>query len=287
MTVNFNKVSYVYQSGTPFEHLALRDVVTSFEQGKYYAIIGQTGSGKSTLIQHFNGLLKPSKGALQVDDVTITHKTKDKQLKQLRKRVGVVFQFPESQLFEDSVEREIMFGPKNFDMPLDEVKDRAFHLLLDFGFNRDILQQSPFQMSGGQMRKIAITSILAMDPDVVILDEPTAGLDPKSRKQIMELIKKLQIEQNKTIILVTHEMNDVAKYVDEIKIMKRGKLIESCSPRKLFSDTNYVNQLHLDVPDIVKLQRDIEDKYQYDFSKIALTEAEFIAMYKEWRQDER
>lgn len=287
MTVNFNKVSYVYQRGTPFEHLALRDVVTSFEQGKYYAIIGQTGSGKSTLIQHFNGLLKPSKGALQVDDVTITHKTKDKQLKQLRKRVGVVFQFPESQLFEDSVEREIMFGPKNFDMPLDEVKDRAFHLLLDFGFNRDILQQSPFQMSGGQMRKIAITSILAMDPDVVILDEPTAGLDPKSRKQIMELIKKLQIEQNKTIILVTHEMNDVAKYVDEVKIMKRGTLIESCSPRKLFSDTNYVNQLHLDVPDIVKLQRDIEDKYQYDFSKIALTEAEFIAMYKEWRQDER
>ncbi|RIN35361.1 energy-coupling factor transporter ATPase [Staphylococcus succinus] len=287
MTVNFNKVSYVYQRGTPFEHLALRDVVTSFEQGKYYAIIGQTGSGKSTLIQHFNGLLKPSKGALQVDDVTITHKTKDKQLKQLRKRVGVVFQFPESQLFEDSVEREIMFGPKNFDMPLDEVKDRAFHLLLDFGFNRDILQQSPFQMSGGQMRKIAITSILAMDPDVVILDEPTAGLDPKSRKQIMELIKKLQIEQNKTIILVTHEMNDVAKYVDEVKIMKRGKLIESCSPRKLFSDTIYVNQLHLDVPDIVKLQRDIEDKYQYDFSKIALTEAEFIAMYKEWRQDER
>ncbi|MGO3048441.1 energy-coupling factor transporter ATPase [Staphylococcus casei] len=287
MTVNFNEVSYVYQRGTPFEHLALKDVVTSFEQGKYYAIIGQTGSGKSTLIQHFNGLLKPSKGALQVDDVTITHKTKDKQLKQLRKRVGVVFQFPEAQLFEDSVEREIMFGPKNFGMPLDEVKDRAFHLLLDFGFNRDILQQSPFQMSGGQMRKIAITSILAMDPDVVILDEPTAGLDPKSRKQIMELIKKLQIEQNKTIILVTHEMNDVAKYVDEVKIMKRGKLIESCSPRKLFSDTNYVNQLHLDVPDIVKLQRDIEDKYQYDFSEIALTEAEFIAMYKEWRQDER
>ncbi|PTI80114.1 energy-coupling factor transporter ATPase [Staphylococcus succinus] len=287
MTVNFNEVSYVYQRGTPFEHLALKDVVTSFEQGKYYAIIGQTGSGKSTLIQHFNGLLKPSKGALQVDDVTITHKTKDKQLKQLRKRVGVVFQFPEAQLFEDSVEREIMFGPKNFGMPLDEVKDRAFHLLLDFGFNRDILQQSPFQMSGGQMRKIAITSILAMDPDVVILDEPTAGLDPKSRKQIMELIKKLQTEQNKTIILVTHEMNDVAKYVDEVKIMKRGKLIESCSPRKLFSDTNYVNQLHLDVPDIVKLQRDIEDKYQYDFSEIALTEAEFIAMYKEWRQDER
>lgn len=287
MTVHFNQVSYVYQNSTPFEYLALEDIVTSFEQGKYYAVIGQTGSGKSTLIQHFNGLLKPTSGALEVDDITITHKTKDKFLKQVRKRVGVVFQFPESQLFEDSVEREILFGPQNFNMPLNEVKERAFRLLLEFGFNRDILQQSPFQMSGGQMRKIAITSILAMDPDIVILDEPTAGLDPKSRKQIMELIKKLQVEQQKTIILVTHEMNDVAKYVDEVKIMSNGKLIDSCTPRKLFSDTNYVNQMHLDVPNIVKLQRDIEDKHQYYFNKIALTEAEFIEMYKEWQQHER
>lgn len=287
MTVKFSQVSYVYQKGTPFEHVALRDIETTFQQGKYYAVIGQTGSGKSTLIQHFNGLLKPSTGKLQIDDITITHKTKDKVLKQIRKRTGVVFQFPESQLFEDSVEREILFGPKNFNMPIDEVKARAYKLLIDFGFSRDILQQSPFQMSGGQMRKIAITSILAMDPDIVILDEPTAGLDPKSRDQIMKMIKKLQVEQNKTIILVTHEMNDVAKYVDEIKIMKQGQLVEECSPRKLFSDTNYVNQLHLDVPDVVKLQRDIEDKYQYYFNKIALTEDEFIDMYKEWQEDER
>lgn len=287
MTVKFSQVSYVYQKGTPFEHVALRDIETTFQQGKYYAVIGQTGSGKSTLIQHFNGLLKPSTGKLQIDDITITHKTKDKVLKQIRKRIGVVFQFPESQLFEDSVEREILFGPKNFNMPIDEVKARAYKLLIDFGFSRNILQQSPFQMSGGQMRKIAITSILAMDPDIVILDEPTAGLDPKSRDQIMKMIKKLQVEQNKTIILVTHEMNDVAKYVDEIKIMKQGQLVEECSPRKLFSDTNYVNQLHLDVPDVVKLQRDIEDKYQYYFNKIALTEDEFIDMYKEWQEDER
>lgn len=287
MTVKFSQVSYVYQKGTPFEHVALRDIETTFQQGKYYAVIGQTGSGKSTLIQHFNGLLKPSTGKLQIDDITITHKTKDKVLKQIRKRIGVVFQFPESQLFEDSVEREILFGPKNFNMPIDEVKARAYKLLIDFGFSRDILQQSPFQMSGGQMRKIAITSILAMDPDIVILDEPTAGLDPKSRDQIMKMIKKLQVEQNKTIILVTHEMNDVAKYVDEIKIMKQGQLVEECSPRRLFSDTNYVNQLHLDVPDVVKLQRDIEDKYQYYFNKIALTEDEFIDMYKEWQEDEK
>ena len=168
-------------------------------------------------------------------------------------------------------------------MPLEEVKVRAFQLLIEFGFNRDILEQSPFQMSGGQMRKIAITSILAMDPDIVILDEPTAGLDPKSRNQIMEMLKKLQVEQHKTIILVTHEMNNVAKYVDEVKI-KQGKLVESCSPSKLFNANDYVKDMHLDVPDIVKLQRDIEAKHQIKFDRIALTESEFTEMYKEWQK---
>ncbi|GEQ05641.1 energy-coupling factor transporter ATPase [Staphylococcus gallinarum] len=287
MTVNFNKVSYVYQKGTPFEHLVLKDIITEFEQGKYYAVIGRTGSGKSTLIQHFNGLLKPTQGSLTVNDIQITPKTKDKYLMPVRKRVGVVFQFPESQLFEDTVEREILFGPNNFNMPLSEVKERAFRLLLDFGFSRDVLEQSPFQMSGGQMRKIALTSILAMNPDIVILDEPTAGLDPKSQKQIMQLIKNLQIRHKKTIVLVTHEMNDVARYADEVKIMRDGKIIESCSPRALFSNSNYVEQLNLDVPDIVKLQRDIESKYQMKFNHVALTEDEFVAMYKEWTKNER
>ncbi|MCG7338318.1 energy-coupling factor transporter ATPase [Staphylococcus sp. ACRSN] len=287
MTVNFNKVSYVYQKGTPFEHRALRDIVTEFEQGKYYAIIGQTGSGKSTLIQHFNGLLKPSQGTMSINDIKITPKTKDKYLMPLRKRVGVVFQFPEAQLFEDTVEREILFGPNNFNMPLSEVKERAFRLLLEFGFSRDVLQQSPFQMSGGQMRKIAITSILAMNPDIVILDEPTAGLDPKSQKQIMQMIKNLQMRHNKTIILVTHEMNDVARYSDEVKIMRDGQIVESCSPRKLFSNSNYVESLNLDVPNIVKLQRDIEAKHQIKFNKVSLTEDEFVEMYKEWAQNER
>lgn len=287
MTVNFNKVSYVYQKGTSFEHLALKDIVTEFEQGKYYAVIGRTGSGKSTLIQHFNGLLKPTQGSLTVNDIQITPKTKDKYLMPVRKRVGVVFQFPESQLFEDTVEREILFGPNNFNMPLSEVKERAFRLLLDFGFSRDVLEQSPFQMSGGQMRKIALTSILAMNPDIVILDEPTAGLDLKSQKQIMQLIKNLQIRHKKTIVLVTHEMNDVARYADEVKIMRDGKIIESCSPRALFSNSNYVEQLNLDVPDIVKLQRDIESKHQMKFNHVALTEDEFVAMYKEWTKNER
>ena len=182
-------------------------------RGKYYAIVGQTGSGKSTLIQHFNGLLKPTNGNIEHDELTIHSKTKDKFIRPIRQKVGLVFQFPESQLFEDNIEREIEFGPKNFGMNVEEVKERAFDLLLELGFPRNVMSLSPFQMSGGQMRKIAIVSILAMNPDVIVLDEPTAGLDPKSRQQVMELFKEIQLKQNKTIILVSHDMNEVAKYL--------------------------------------------------------------------------
>lgn len=287
MTVKFNHVSYTYQVGTPFEHQALADVVTQFENGRYYALIGQTGSGKSTLIQHFNGLRKPTEGALQIDDLTITKKSKDKHLKSIRKRIGMVFQFPESQLFEETVEKEILFGPKNFGMPVEQVKDRAKSLLEEFGFDKDIMQQSPFQMSGGQMRKIALTSILAMDPDIIILDEPTAGLDPQSRIQVMTMIKELQLEHQKTIILVTHEMNDVARYVDEVKVMANGNVIDSCSPHKLFRDVSFVQQYNLELPDVVQLQHDVEQKNKISFNDLALTETEFVELYKEWQRHER
>lgn len=284
MTVEFNQVNYIYQQGTPYEYHALKDITTQFQEGKYYAIVGQTGSGKSTLIQHFNGLLKPTTGKMIFNDLTIQYKTKDKLLRNIRKNVGIVFQFPESQLFEDSVEKEIEFGPKNFGMDIESVKNRAFQLLLAFRFPREVMSLSPFQMSGGQMRKVALTSILAMDPDIIILDEPTAGLDPQSKKQIMSKIKELQQQENKTIILITHEMNDVAKYADEVKLMHNGQVIDSLTPRTLFADSDYVNKYQLDVPEVVKLQRDIEKKYDHKFDKIALTEEEFVEMYKEWRQ---
>lgn len=287
MTVEFNQVNYVYQQGTPYEYHALRDITTQFDDGKYYAVIGHTGSGKSTLIQHFNGLLKPTVGKMIFNDVVIQHKTKDKLLRDIRKKVGIVFQFPESQLFEDSVDKEIEFGPKNFGMDIEKVKKRAFQMLLEFGFPREIMTLSPFQMSGGQMRKIALTSILAMDPDIIILDEPTAGLDPQSKKQIMSKIKELQQQYNKTIILITHEMDDVAKYADEIKLMQNGKLTDDLTPRELFANSEYINKYQLDVPEVVKLQRDIEAKYHFKFDKIALTEEEFVDMYKEWRSNER
>lgn len=284
MSITFNDVTYIYQKGTPYEKEAVSHIHLALEQGVYYALIGQTGSGKSTLIQHINGLIKPTTGSLSVDDITIHHKTKDKHIRTIRKTVGMVFQIPETQLFEDTVEREIIFGPKNFGMDIEQVKSDAFDLLMQLGFPRNIMSLSPFQMSGGQMRKIAIVSILAMNPDVIILDEPTAGLDPQSRFQIMTLLKKFQLEDNKTIILVTHDMNDVACYADQTVIMKEGQIVDVCTPRDLFAKDKYITNWHIALPDIVKLQKDIEDKHQIKFPHLALTNEEFVQMYKEWRQ---
>ncbi|OHR58228.1 energy-coupling factor transporter ATPase [Staphylococcus sp. HMSC061G12] len=286
MSIKFNDVTYVYQKGTPFEYEALHQINTEFEPGHYYAIIGQTGSGKSTLIQHFNGLLKPSYGTVALDDLVLKAKTKDKAIRPMRQRVGLVFQFPESQLFEDSVEREILFGPKNFNMNLDKVKDYAYRLLMKLGFDRDVMNKSPFQMSGGQMRKIAIVSILAMDPDIIVLDEPTAGLDPHSRKQVMDLLKQLQHE-GKTIVLVTHDMNDVAQYADRIKVLQQGTLVYEGTPRALLSDSERIKDYSLDLPDIVQLQRDFEHKHQTKLSDTALTDEEFIELYREWQRNEK
>ena len=285
MMIHFQEVEQVYQPKTPHEFVALKNVTTQFDEGKYYAIIGHTGSGKSTLIQHINGLLKPTKGSVDVNGTRITAKTKDKALRDIRKHVGMVFQFPESQLFEDNVEREIRFGPQNFKMNQEEVLKRAKALFKEFGFQEDIMARSPFQMSGGQMRKIALTSILAMDPNVIILDEPTAGLDPHSKLQVMQLIKRLQKEEGKTIILISHEMNDVAQYADEVKVMRQGQVVETLTPRELFSDATRVESLHLELPDIVQLQRDVEHRHQMKFERTALTEEEFVAMYKEWQHE--
>ena len=284
MSITFNDVTYIYQKGTPYEKEAVSHIHLALEQGVYYALIGQTGSGKSTLIQHINGLIKPTTGSLSVGDITIHHKTKDKHIRTIRKTVGMVFQIPETQLFEDTVEREIIFGPTNFGMDIEQVKSDAFDLLMQLGFPRNIMSLSPFQMSGGQMRKIAIVSILAMNPDVIILDEPTAGLDPQSRFQIMTLLKKFQLEDNKTIILVTHDMNDVACYADQTVIMKEGQIVDVCTPRDLFAKDKYITNWHIALPDIVKLQKDIEDKHQIKFPHLALTNEEFVQMYKEWRQ---
>lgn len=280
-----NKVSYTYQLGTPYEYTAIKNISVEFEKGHYYTIVGQTGSGKSTLIQHINALLKPTSGDINFNGIYINHKSKDKVLKPIRQNVGMVFQFPESQLFEDTVEKEIEFGPKNFNMNIQQVKEKAFDMLLDLGFSRNVMSLSPFQMSGGQMRKIALVSILAMDPDIIVVDEPTAGLDPKSRHQVMSLLKKLQNEQNKTIILVTHDMNDVARYADEVIVMQKGEIKVKTSPRKLFSEPDNLKKWNITMPDVVRLQQDFETKYQTKLSSTALTEEEFVDLYREWQNE--
>ncbi|MBI5974677.1 energy-coupling factor transporter ATPase [Staphylococcus canis] len=283
--IKFETVSYVYQQKTPYEYLALNHITTSFEQGRYYAIIGKTGSGKSTLIQHLNGLLKPSKGQMVFYDTVVHHKTKDKALKAIRKSVGMVFQFPESQLFEETVEKEVLFGPKNYGQDLKRARTKAVEMLERLGFDAEkTMKQSPFMLSGGQMRKIALVAILAMEPDILVLDEPTAGLDPKSKHQLMQLFKKLQTEEGKTIILVTHDMNDVAAYADYVKVMQKGMIKCEMTPEALFCQTDYVRAMHLDIPDIVMLQQDVEKRLGIHFDHLAMTEDDFVQMYQEWSE---
>ncbi|UEX90607.1 energy-coupling factor transporter ATPase [Staphylococcus ratti] len=281
--IHFNEVSYTYQQHTPYAYQALNLVTTSFEEGRYYAVIGKTGSGKSTLLQHLNGLLKPSRGTMQIVDVKINRKTKDRALKEIRQRIGMVFQFPESQLFEETVEKEILFGPKNFNQDRTKALEKAKTYLNMMGVNPDtLLPASPFLLSGGQMRKVAITAILASDPDILVLDEPTAGLDPRSKQQVMALIQHLNKKEGKTVILVTHEMNDVAQYADEIKVMKKGRIVASYAPEHFFEQEALVKSLHLDLPDTVRLQRDLEQRSGVPFEGIALTEESFVSLYKKW-----
>ncbi|SUK10379.1 ABC transporter ATP-binding protein [Staphylococcus agnetis] len=281
--IQFNEVSYTYQQHTPYAYQALNLVTTTFEEGKFYAVIGKTGSGKSTLIQHLNGLLKPSRGKLQVFDLKVDRKTKDRAFKSIRRRIGMVFQFPESQLFEETVQKEIVFGPRNFNQDTTEALNKGRTYLRMMGEQPDhLLEQSPFLLSGGQKRKVALTAILASNPDILVLDEPTAGLDPRSKQQVMTLIRHLNEQEGKTVILVTHEMNDVARYAHEVKVMKHGHVVASYDTATFFKQEQLVRSLHLNLPDTLRLQRDLERQSGIPFEGIALTEEDFVALYEKW-----
>ncbi|UXU64824.1 energy-coupling factor transporter ATPase [Staphylococcus agnetis] len=281
--IQFNELSYTYQQHTPYAYQALNLVTTTFEEGKFYAVIGKTGSGKSTLIQHLNGLLKPSRGTLQVFDLKVDRKTKDRAFKSIRRRIGMVFQFPESQLFEETVQKEIVFGPRNFNQDTTEALNKGKTYLRMMGEQPDnLLEQSPFLLSGGQKRKVALTAILASNPDILVLDEPTAGLDPRSKQQVMTLIQHLNEQEGKTVILVTHEMNDVARYAHEVKVMKHGHVVASYDTETFFKQEQLVRSLHLNLPDTLRLQRDLERHSGIPFEGIALTEEDFVALYEKW-----
>ena len=236
MDISLQQVGYLYGKDSPFEKRALRGVDATIHSGSYTAIIGHTGSGKSTLLMHLNGLIKPSEGVVKIGDATITAGTKTKGLKEVRRHVGIVFQFPEHQLFEETVEKDIMFGPMNFGVDEEEARRRAHELITLLGLPEDVAQKSPFDLSGGQMRRVAIAGVLAFKPSVLVLDEPTAGLDPRGRKEIMELFNFLHKQENLTTILVTHSMEDAARYADNILVMHDGTSVMTGTPEEIFSD---------------------------------------------------
>lgn len=280
MDISLQQVGYSYAKGTPFEKRALYEVNASIQAESYTAIVGHTGSGKSTLLLHLNGLLKPTEGVVRIGDVSITSDTKAKELKEIRRNVGIVFQFPEHQLFEETVEKDIMFGPLNFGIPEDEARQRAHELIKLLGLPEDVAQKSPFDLSGGQMRRVAIAGVLAFKPSILILDEPTAGLDPRGRKEIMELFNKLHKEENLTTILVTHSMEDAAKYADQVLVMHEGRSVMAGTPEEVFGDAERLRSFRLGLPRSVAFQRDVEKLFGKRFGRLALTEeqlAETIA----------
>ncbi|NEZ46648.1 energy-coupling factor transporter ATPase [Clostridium niameyense] len=259
MSIKIENLTYVYMKGTPFEKKALDNININIDKGEFVALIGHTGSGKSTLIQHINGLLKPESGKIVLDGVDITKK--NVKLTNIRKKVGLVFQYPEYQLFEETIEKDIAFGPNNLGLENSEVLTRVKRAMsivgLDYSTYKD---KSPFELSGGQKRRVAIAGVVAMEPEVLILDEPTAGLDPKARDDIYSKIESLQKEYNMTIVLVSHSMEDVAKFADKILVMHTGKCILQGKPSEIFKEVDTLENIGLRVPQVTYLVKKLKDK---------------------------
>ena len=252
MSIEVKNISYVYMPKSPYERLALDDVSITIPEGKITAIAGHTGSGKSTLIQHLNGLISPTSGSVLVDGVDIV--AKGQAARAARRSVGMVFQYPEHQLFEETVEQDIAFGPKNYGMSPEEISERVRFAMdfvqLDY---KEYSQRSPFQLSGGQMRRAAIAGVVALKPKYLVLDEPTAGLDPKGREELMQRIMKLHRQEKNTIILVSHSMDDIARFADNVVIMNRGRVLMEGTPHEVFVREDFIRQAGLDVPQITNI----------------------------------
>lgn len=278
MGITLESVNYTYQAGTPFEGRALFDINLSIKEGSYTAFIGHTGSGKSTIMQLLNGLNVPTEGAVIVDDIKITADSKNKDIKPVRKKVGLVFQFPESQLFEETVLKDIAFGPQNFGVSIEEAEQLAREKLAMVGISEEFFEKNPFELSGGQMRRVAIAGILAMEPEVLVLDEPTAGLDPKGRRELMDLFKKLH-QNGMTIVLVTHLMDDVANYADYVNVLESGKLVRSGYPKEVFQDVDFLESKQLGVPKITKFAQQLV-KRGLQLESLPITIEEFAEVVK-------
>ena len=259
MGIALENVSFTYQEGTPLASTALSDVSLTIEDGSYTALIGHTGSGKSTILQLLNGLLVPSQGSVRVFDTLITSTSKNKDIRQIRKQVGLVFQFAENQIFEETVLKDVAFGPQNFGISEEDAEKIAREKLALVGIDESLFERSPFELSGGQMRRVAIAGILAMEPAILVLDEPTAGLDPLGRKELMNLFKKLH-QSGMTIVLVTHLMDDVAEYANQVYVMEKGRLVKGGKPSDVFQDVVFMEEVQLGVPKITAFCKRLADR---------------------------
>ncbi len=270
MDIRFEKVDFTYQPNSPFEQRVLHDIDMEIKEGSYTALVGHTGSGKSTLLQHLNALLKPTAGTVKIGDRTITPETDNKNLKPIRKKVGIVFQFPESQLFEETVAKDIAFGPKNFGVSEGEARLLAEKMLTLVGLDESFMERSPFDLSGGQMRRVAIAGVLAMEPEVLVLDEPTAGLDPQGRREMMAMFDSLHKKQGMTIVLVTHLMDDVADFADHVFVLEKGKLVKSGLPEDVFQNVKWLEEKQLGVPTAAYFAQELQER-GLTFEKLPLT----------------
>ena len=259
MGIALENVSFTYQEGTPLASTALSDISLTIEDGSYTALIGHTGSGKSTILQLLNGLLVPSQGSVRVFDTLITSTSKNKDIRQIRKQVGLVFQFAENQIFEETVLKDVAFGPQNFGVSEEDAEQTAREKLALVGIDESLFDRSPFELSGGQMRRVAIAGILAMEPAILVLDEPTAGLDPLGRKELMNLFKKLH-QSGMTIVLVTHLMDDVAEYANQVYVMEKGRLVKGGRPSDVFQDVVFMEEVQLGVPKITAFCKRLADR---------------------------
>ena len=260
MAITFKSLSYIYDEGMPYAHHALKDINLNIEEGKITAIIGKTGSGKSTLVEHLNALLVPSSGSLEIEDTIILPGKKNKGLKALRKKVGLVFQFSEYQLFEETILKDVAFGPKNYGASEQEAIAKAKLALKMVGIDESYYETSPFDLSGGQKRRIAIAGILALEPKIIVLDEPTAGLDPKGSQEMIDLFIKLNKKAGITVILVTHDNEIVYNYADNTVLMADGEVKYSGNTLELFNDKEKVKEFNILEPKILSVKNALNDK---------------------------
>jgi energy-coupling factor transport system ATP-binding protein len=270
LDIYFKKVGHVYQPNSPFEFKALTDINLSINKASVTAIIGHTGSGKSTLLQHLNALIKPTSGIVKIGEREISNKTNNKNLKYLRQKVGIVFQFSEAQLFEETVLKDVAFGPQNFGVSQEKARDKACVALKQVGITEELFQRSPFELSGGQMRRVAIAGILAMDPDILVLDEPTTALDPKGKMEMMTIFQRLHQEYGKTLVLVTHLMDDVAKFADFVYVLEKGKVVKAGKPAEVFTNPYWLKEKQLALPKAAKFSLKLQEK-GINFDKLPLT----------------